>query len=123
MDNCRGDKKPPMSTYQQSFRIDDLLTRKVIEQQQQPDHFAIYAPIKMESNDILNLTTIPHEDIVSDVKGHIVYYLNNPPSPFSQISDGTEICEHSRGIIYYIIYIYNGCVIPIKRDVGQLVIK
>nr|AAB04117.1 homeobox-containing protein [Ephydatia fluviatilis] len=47
MDNCRGEKKPLLSTNQQSFRIDNLLTRKVIEQQQQPDHYTIYSPSKI----------------------------------------------------------------------------
>lgn len=67
MDNCRGDKKPLLSTNQQSFRIDNLLTRKVIEQQQQPDHYTMYPPSKVENHDILSLTTGPsHDDMVSD---------------------------------------------------------
>lgn len=38
MDSQLGCKKNLTSPYQQSFRIDDLLTRKVIEQQ--PDHYS-----------------------------------------------------------------------------------
>ena len=37
MESLKMDKKNPMAHYQQSFRIDDLLTRKANEQQ--PGHF------------------------------------------------------------------------------------
>ena len=37
MDHYKAEKKPVTSSYQQSFRIDDLLTRRVNDQQ--PDHF------------------------------------------------------------------------------------
>ena len=95
MDNCRGDKKPPLSTYQQSFRIDDLLTHKAIEQQQQPDHYSMYPSTKIESNNgILNLTTRTHDDMVSGPcsGGYCISILL-----LFQISDGTEMCEHGRG--------------------------
>lgn len=72
MDNCRGEKKPLLSTNQQSFRIDNLLTRKVIEQQQQPDHYSMYSPSKVDKDDLLNLTiSPPHDDMVSDPIGFL----------------------------------------------------
>lgn len=39
--SCKKSLTPP---YQQSFRIDDLLTRKAIEQQ--PDHFSHHTPLQ-----------------------------------------------------------------------------
>lgn len=43
LDTCKpGTKKESiLASYQQSFRIDDLLRQKAIDQQQQPDHFTL----------------------------------------------------------------------------------
>ena len=55
MESCKSDKKNILSPYQQSFRIDDLLTRRAIEQQ--PDHFSsLHSPSKVTDDSYKNQT-------------------------------------------------------------------
>ena len=59
MNPCKSGKKSPvLSSYQQSFRIDDLLRQKVIEQQ--PDHFPLPSPNdRFEENGTFRIGPVP----------------------------------------------------------------
>ena len=59
MDPCKSEKKSPvLSSFQQSFRIDDLLRHKVIEQQ--PGHFPIPSHNdRFDENDTFRIGPVP----------------------------------------------------------------
>lgn len=64
MDHCKGDKKSVLASFQQSFRIDDLLTRKVDDQQ--PDHFGkLHSPANGSQDPPSASNNIEHSDRVS----------------------------------------------------------
>ena len=65
MDPCKGTaEKKGMLSHQQSFRIDDLLTRRAIEQQ--PDHFGT---ISSPDQDSITRDRSPHpEQVCIDTK-------------------------------------------------------
>jgi len=64
MDHYKAEKKSVTSSYQQSFRIDDLLTRKVNDQQ--PDHFGRLLSPESEAQEATSSSkSIQHSDRVS----------------------------------------------------------
>lgn len=75
MESCKSDKKNIPSPYQQSFRIDDLLTRRAIEQQ--PDHFSsLHSPTKVADHSYKNQTLRSGE--VSGLSSQIPSTLSIP---------------------------------------------
>ena len=66
MEPCKGaGEKKGMLSFQQSFRIDDLLTRRAIEQQ--PDHFGtISSPRGRDQDSTTKDRSPPPEQVCSD---------------------------------------------------------